>query len=56
MESKDLESALLDFRLSLVQYLLTVPQFFPLGMIMYILCHCMLEGYNLLLGFRWGYN
>lgn len=55
-ELQDLEFALMDFGLSLVQYLLTISQFLPFGMVVYLLCHCMLEGDNLLLDSRWGYN
>lgn len=51
MELQDFGFALLDFCLALVQYVLTMPQFFPFGMVMYILCHCMLEVCNLLFDF-----
>jgi hypothetical protein len=42
---QDFEFALLDFSLGLVQYFLTVFPFLPLGMLMYILGHSMLDVY-----------
>lgn len=43
MQMQGLEFALLGFSLSLAQYFLTVLPSLPVGMVMYILCHCMLE-------------
>ena len=36
------------FGLSLVQYFLNIPLFVPFGLVLYYLCPCMLEVYNLL--------
>ena len=44
----DWEFAQLGFGLALVQYFLTM---LPLGMVMYVLCYCMLEVCNLLFHF-----
>lgn len=43
MELQDLEFALMDFGLACVPYFLTMPQFNPLGTVMYSLCHFMLD-------------
>lgn len=51
MELQDLQFALLGCCLALVQYFLSVAQFLPFGMAMYILCHCMWEARNLLSDF-----
>lgn len=42
------------FSRALVQYLLIMSLFIPFGIIMYILCHCMLEVCNLLFEFTRG--
>lgn len=42
-----LEFALLSFSLALVQYFITLSLSFRFGMVVCILCHCMLEAYNL---------
>lgn len=49
MELQGLEFALLAFSPALVQYLLSMVPFLPFVMIMYVLCHCVLEVYDLLL-------
>ena len=48
MEMQSLEFASLVFGFSLIQYFLTVLSSLCFGAIMYILCHDMLEAYNLL--------
>ena len=45
----EIEFALLDFGLALVQCFLTIPFFLPFIIIMYILCYCELEVCSLLL-------
>ena len=47
----DLMFALLVFSIALIQYFLTMALFFPFGMVMYILCDCMLEICYLLFDF-----
>lgn len=51
VEIQSLELAPLVFGLALVQYLLTVFPFFPLGIAMCILCYCMSEVRDLLFNF-----
>lgn len=46
MKLQNLAFALLGFSLALVQSLLSVVLFFPFGMGLSILCHCMLQVYN----------
>lgn len=52
MEIKNLEISQLVFGLALIHYFLTMLPFLCFGMIMYILCHYMLEVCDLLLGFE----
>lgn len=47
---------LLGSGLTLVQYFLTMLPFFPFGVVMHILCHYMLEVYNLLFDISEFYN
>ena len=47
MEMQSLEFVQLVFSLVLLQHFLTVLSFLPLGMVVYILCHYMLELYDL---------
>lgn len=42
------------FELALVQYFFTISSFLPFEMVIYILCHFMLEACNLLLDFTGG--
>jgi hypothetical protein len=56
MEMQNLKFALLGFGLALVQFFLTISLFLPSGMIMYILCHCMLEVCDLLFAFKRGFS
>ena len=48
-EMQNLEFALLGFGLALVQYFLILLPFVPQKIVVYILCHCMLEMGDLLL-------
>lgn len=52
MEPQDLLFTLLGFILALIQYFLTMPQFLPFGMVMYVLCHCILEICNIFRFYR----
>ena len=56
MELQDLKFALLGVGLALVQYLLNAFPFLYFVMIMYILCHCRWEVFNLIFGFTGAYN
>jgi hypothetical protein len=47
IEVHDLMLSPLDFGLDLFPSLLSMSQFFPFGMWVFILCYYMLEGYNL---------
>ena len=51
MEMENLVFTLLGFVLDLVRHFLTVLPILPFGVVMYILCHCMLEVCNLLFDF-----
>ena len=51
MEIQNLQFALLGSGIALVQYFLTMLPFLLCGMVMYILCHCMLEVCDLLFYF-----
>ena len=48
---QNLEFALLGFVLALGQYFLTMFPFFHFGMVMFILCYCLLEECDLLFDF-----
>ena len=49
LEKQNLESVQLIFCLALFQYFLIILPFIPFGMVMYILCHYMLEVCDLFL-------
>ena len=51
MQMQSLEFPQLAFGLAVVQYFLTMFQSLCFGMVMYILCHYVLEIYDLLFGF-----
>ena len=55
---QSLEFALLGFALALVPQFLTMLFSLPFAMIIYILCHCMLEVWDLVFyfSFTWGYS
>lgn len=55
-ELQDLEFALVGFDHVLIQYFLIVPFSSLLEWMLYILCHCMLEVYNLLFFLYGDYN
>ena len=51
MDKQSLKFVQVIFCLSLVQYFLTILSFLPFGMVMYILCQCLLEVCALLFDF-----
>ena len=51
MERQSLEFAQLVFGLAVVRSFLAVLSFLPFGLAVYVLCHCMLEVYDLLFDF-----
>ena len=51
MEVQSLEFAQLVFSLALAQYFLTMLPYLDFGMVMYILCHYILEVYDVLFDF-----
>lgn len=51
METENLEFLLLGFGVALVQYLLAMLPFLTCRRLMHILCHCILEEYDLLFYF-----
>lgn len=54
IQMQELEFSLIEFALVFFQYLLTMPPFLLFGMVMYILCHHMLEVSNMFFDFTGG--